>query len=84
LVVSPELANVLSAIVSRIRRPDGAIPLVAAYDIRERLWNPPLPLLFQCSIGSENRAYTPTAIRKLVIRSPQRLGWCLLCVWRES
>jgi hypothetical protein len=68
LLVGPELADVLSAIVSRIRRPDGAIPLVAAYDVRERLWNPPMPLLFQRSIGSENRAYTPTAIRKLLIR----------------
>ena len=68
LLVSPELADVLSAIVTRIRRPNGAIPLVAAYDIRERLWNPPLPLLFQRSIGSEDRAYTPTAIRKLLIR----------------
>jgi hypothetical protein len=27
-----------------------------------------MPLLFQRSIGSENRAYTPTAIRKLLIR----------------
>lgn len=41
---------------------------MTAYDIRERLWNSPLPLLFQRSIGSENRAYTPTAIRKLLIR----------------
>lgn len=68
LLVGPELADVLSAIVTRIRRPGGAIPSVAAYDIRERLWNPPLPLLFQRSVGSENRAYTPTAIRKLLIR----------------
>ena len=67
-MVSPELAEVLSAIVTRIRRPDGAIPMVAAYDVREKLWNPPMPLLFQRSIGSENRAYTPTAIRKLLIR----------------
>jgi hypothetical protein len=69
LLVSPELADVLSAIVSRIRRPDGAIPLIASYDIRERLWNPPMPLLFQRSIGTEYRAYTPTAIRKLLIRA---------------
>jgi integrase len=69
LLVSPELADVLSSIVSRIRRPNGAIPLVASYDVREKLWNPPMPLLFQRVIGSENRAYTPTAIRKLLIRA---------------
>ena len=74
LLVDPELADVLSVIVCRIRRPDGAIPLVAAYDIRERLWNPPMPLLFQRSIGSENRAYTPTAIRKLLIRALAATG----------
>jgi integrase len=68
LLVSPELADILSAIATRIRRPDGPIPLVTAYDVREKLWNPPMPLLFQRTIGSENRAYTPTAIRKLLIR----------------
>jgi hypothetical protein len=46
-VVSPELADVLSAIISRLRGPNGAIPLVAAYDHHERLWLPPLPLLEQ-------------------------------------
>ena len=31
-----------------------------------------MPLLFQRSIGSENRAFTPSAIRKLLIaRSPR-------------
>jgi len=74
LLVDPELADVLSVIICRIRRPDGAIPLVPAYDIRERLWNPPMPLLFQRSIGSENRAYTPTAIRKLLIRALAATG----------
>jgi integrase len=69
LLVSPELADALSAIISRLRAPNGAIPLVASYDIRERVWNPPMPLLFQRSIGSENRAFTPTAIRKLLINA---------------
>jgi hypothetical protein len=32
LVISPELADVLSAIVCRIRDHTGAVPLVAAYD----------------------------------------------------
>jgi integrase len=67
LLVSPELADVLSAIISRLRGPAGAIPLVASYDVREKVWNPPMPLLFQRAIGSENRAFTPTAVRNLLI-----------------
>jgi hypothetical protein len=31
LVISPELADVLSAIITRIRRPDGTVSLAAAY-----------------------------------------------------
>ena len=67
LLVSPELADVLSAIISRLRGPAGTVPLTVSYDVRERVWNPPMPLLFQRGIGSENRAFTPTAIRKLLI-----------------
>ncbi|KAB2350016.1 hypothetical protein [Actinomadura rudentiformis] len=37
LVISPELADVLSAIVRRIRGSGGAVPLVIAYDNQERL-----------------------------------------------
>ncbi|QUQ68289.1 tyrosine-type recombinase/integrase [Kutzneria sp. CA-103260] len=74
LLVSPELTDVLSAMVSRLRGPNGAIPLVASYDIRERVWNPPMPLLFQRSIGSENPPFTPTAIRKLLINALAATG----------
>jgi Phage integrase family len=69
LLVSPELADVLSGTVSRLRAPSGAIPLVAAYDVRERVWNPPMPLLFQRKVGSEHRAITPTALRKLLLNA---------------
>jgi integrase len=74
LLVSPELADVLTAIICRLRAPSGAIPLVASYDVRERVWNPPMPLLFQRSIGSENRAFTPTAIRNLLINALAATG----------
>jgi len=59
LLVSPELADVLSAVISRLRDPGGAVPLTVSYNVRERVWNPPMPLLFQRPIGSENRAFTP-------------------------
>ena len=41
LVVSPDLADVLAAIISRVRDPTGAIPLVSAYDTREHAWSAP-------------------------------------------
>ncbi len=53
MLVSPELADVLSAIICRVRGQGGAIPLVAAYDVRERLWLPSAPLLFQRRVGSD-------------------------------
>jgi hypothetical protein len=46
---------------------------MASYDVREKVWNPP-PLLFQRDIGSEHRAFTPTAIRKLLINALAATG----------
>ena len=66
LVVSPELADVLSAIICRIRGSDGAVPLVVAYDIHELIWLPPMPLLFQRRYGAENRPIPAHAIRKIL------------------
>ena len=69
ILVSPELAEVLSAVVQRSRQPNGSIPLVAAYDTQEKLWNPPMPLLFQRGIGNERRAIPPSFVRKLLINA---------------
>ena len=73
LVISPELADVLSAVICRIRGPDGAVPLVVAYDYHERVWNPPMPLLFQRRVGMENRPDPrPTASATLLDERPGR------------
>ena len=56
LVVSPELADVLAAIITRIRQPDGSVGCVTSYDPHERTWNPPMPLLFQRRMSLEQRA----------------------------
>ncbi|MER5757352.1 site-specific integrase [Streptomyces sp. NPDC002088] len=64
LVVSPELADVLSAIVSRVRDASGAIPLAPFYDGLEKIWNPPAPLLFQWTSGGQRRAVSSKSIRK--------------------
>jgi len=54
LVVSPELADTLSAVIRRIRSSNGAVPLVRARDPKELIWLPPSPLLFQRRVGTEN------------------------------
>ncbi len=66
LVIDPELADVLSAVITRVRGSDGAVPLVAAYDTHECTWNPPMPLLFQRVIGLENRPVPAEGIRDLL------------------
>jgi hypothetical protein len=65
LVISPELADVLSTIVARVRDTDRAVPLVVDYDRHERIWNPPAPLLFQRRLRVENRPITEAAIRDM-------------------
>ncbi|MGV7773015.1 tyrosine-type recombinase/integrase [Mycobacterium kansasii] len=67
LLVSPVLTDVLSTIICRIRDAStGAIPLVAAYDQRERLWSAPAPLLFQRRIGTETSAITAGNMREIL------------------
>lgn len=65
LLVSPELADVLSAVIRRVRDPQtGAIPLLAAYDYEERIWSPPAPLLFQWDRAGEPSRMTGELIRR--------------------
>ncbi len=66
LVVSPELADVLSAIIQRIREPSGAVPLVPAYDRSECVWRPPSPVLFQRRFTTENRAISDANLRTML------------------
>ena len=66
LVVSPELADVLSAIIRRVRDHSGAVPLVPAYDWHECVWLPPAPLLFQRRFRTENRAISHGTLRKML------------------
>ena len=64
----------LSAIISRLRGLGGAVPLTVSYDVREKVCKPPTPSPLQRSIGSENRAFTPSAIRKLLINALAATG----------
>ncbi|MEV3947163.1 site-specific integrase [Streptomyces halstedii] len=63
LLVSPEFADALSAIVTRVRGTSGTIPLVSAYDQQEKVWNPPMPLLFQWAVSGENLPVSASTIR---------------------
>ena len=63
LVISPELADVLAAVIHRIRDPTGAVPCVTSYDPHERQWNPPLPLLFQRRFGLGTRSIPAGTLR---------------------
>ena len=66
LVVGPELADVLSAVICRVRRPDGAIPLVSARDSHELVWSPPSPLLFQRRTRAEHRSLGAGFVSRLL------------------
>jgi hypothetical protein len=75
LLVSPELGEVLAAIICRVRASDGAIPLVAAYDDRERQWLPPAPVLFQrrmCQVLAPAACPRPAAPPRGDPRQPAR------------
>jgi hypothetical protein len=63
LVISPELADVLSTIMRRIRGVDGHVPLVVSYDASERIYNAAMPLLFQRPWRLEHRPVAQTALR---------------------
>jgi hypothetical protein len=74
LLVGPELADVLSVIIRRVRDSTGKVPCIAAYDHHEKIWNPPLPLLFQRRIGAESRRLSPDIARDLLASALQDTG----------
>jgi integrase len=74
LLISPDLADVLAAIISRVRTPSGAIPLVAAYDHHERRWMPPAPLLFQRRFRGCNQALHRWTVRRMLATAVTRAG----------
>lgn len=75
LLVGPQLADVLSAIITRVRTPDGSLPPVPFYDSYEHQWYPPAALLFQYWNGLEHRPLTPGMLRPILTRVIARLGF---------
>jgi hypothetical protein len=74
LVISPELADVLSTIVARVRGGQTHVPLVVSYDKNERVYNSPMPLLFQWRRRLEDRAVTETSLRTYLDHALTELG----------
>lgn len=74
LVVSPELADVLSAVIRRVRDDNETIPLVRARDSHERIWRSESPLLFQRREGAENHAINPAMISSLLDEALSHTG----------
>ena len=68
LVVSPELADVLSAIILRVSDGTGTVPLVPSYDTHERVWSAPAPLLFQRRLNTETRVIADSMVRNPALR----------------
>jgi hypothetical protein len=74
LLISPDLADVLAAVISRVRAPSGAVPLVAAYDDSERRWSHPAPLLFQRRFRGYDQALHEGTVRKMLAAAVARTG----------
>lgn len=70
LLVSPGLADVLSAIIQRVHGADGKVPFLVAHDHGERVWHPPMPVLFQRHHGVQGR---PVSVTVTVTTVPKAL-----------
>ena len=66
IVVSPELADVLSTVILRTRDRSGALPLVPTYDDYERVWLAPAPRLFQRPVNGEHRGFAHSTVLELL------------------
>ncbi|WP_117209156.1 hypothetical protein [Allorhizocola rhizosphaerae] len=58
LLVSPELGEVLAAVINRVRAGKQRLPLVSLWDVFERQWSPLMPFLFQRIAGGVSRPIT--------------------------
>jgi integrase len=74
LVVSPELAEVLTAIIAKVREGQEHVPLVSRYDQAERLHSPELPFLFQRPWGLRRQGMTHMRVKELLDRLVETAG----------
>ncbi|MGW0775205.1 tyrosine-type recombinase/integrase [Streptomyces sp. NPDC002835] len=74
LLVIPELADVLSAVISRIRRGKSVVPIIHSYDHHEKTWNSPMPLLYQWHVSGEDRQISERTIRQALNETLEASG----------
>ena len=74
LVVSPELAEVLAAVIGRVRAGKNQLPLVTRYDGAERVHSPALPFLFQRRWGLANVLLTNLRVKQLLDQTAVSAG----------
>ena len=74
LVISPELADVLAAVIARVRDSAGTVPLVVAYDVHECEFTPPMPVLFQHHVGADSRPVSAATIRRWITSALEGTG----------
>jgi hypothetical protein len=46
-----------------VRGANGAIPSVYRYDVHEKVWNDPMPLLYQWNVSGERRTIWSNTVR---------------------
>jgi integrase len=66
LLVTPELGEVLAAVIHRVRAGHPTLPLISAYHTADQVWSAPMPFLFQRTHGPEQRAISYFVIRTLL------------------
>jgi hypothetical protein len=76
LVISPDLADVLAAVIHRVRDHTGAVPLVVPYDVHEHEFTPALPILFQHRVGSDARPISAATFRRWITTAANSAGLC--------
>lgn len=74
LLISPELADVLAAVIERVRSTGGMIPVIPSYDHHEKTWRPPMPLLFQRELFNDARPFNKSLVKRLLADALQGLG----------
>jgi hypothetical protein len=74
LVISPDLADVLAAVIHRVRDHTGAVPLVVPYDVHEHEFTPAMPVLFQHRVGTDGRPISAASIRRWITAAANKVG----------
>jgi integrase len=74
LLVSPELGEVLAAMIERVRGDRPGIPLVGLWDGFEKTWSPLMPFLFQHPIGGLNKPITRKFVSNTLNRVMEATG----------